>query len=81
MNTHKPLQKELETYEDNKSRLISESLNEYVLIKGDDIIGTFESHADAIKEGYQRYGTDVFLVKQVLEIEPQINFFSHYLGI
>lgn len=81
MAVQKPLQKELETYQKNKSKLVSESLNKFVLIKDDKIIDTYESHADAVKEGYQKYGDDLFLVKQILDIEPQINFFSNQLAI
>ena len=59
------LEKELATYESKKAELESEA-GKFVLIHGDEIVGTFDSYADAIQEGYQQYGVrEPFLVKRI----------------
>jgi len=68
------LEKELETY---KKRLpeLKKDEGKFVLIQGDDVVDTFTSYDDAIKEGYKRFKLEPFLVKQIHSIE-QVQFFS-----
>jgi len=58
------LEKELETY---KAKLpeLKGSEGKFVLIKGAELVDTFTSYEDAIKEGYARFHLEPFLVKQV----------------
>jgi hypothetical protein len=67
------LEKELETY---KSKLPDLKANEgkFVLIQGDQVVDTFTSYEDALKEGYKQFGLKPFLVKQILTIEPVFCF-------
>ena len=48
---------------------------EYVLIKGEEICGFFSSYDDALKIGYEKFGLEPFLVKQISVIE-QAHFIS-----
>ncbi len=41
----------------------------YVLIHGSDVVGTFVSYEDALRQGYREFGLDPFLVKQVQSSE------------
>lgn len=75
------LQKELETYENHKKELLSMARGKFVLIKSDKILGEFDTEADAIQEGYLKFGNTAFLVKQILEIEQTLNFVTHNLSI
>jgi hypothetical protein len=75
------LEKELQTYEANRQKLIGTSKREFVLITGSEIAGVFDTHIDAIRQGYDEYGNVPFLVKQVLEVETPQNFTSNLLGI
>lgn len=43
---------------------------EYVLIHGEEICGYFSSFSDALHEGYEKFGLDPFMVKQVSLVEP-----------
>ncbi len=45
------------------------------------LVGAFESQADAINVGYQRFGNVPFLVKQVVPVEVPQNYVSNHLGI
>jgi hypothetical protein len=75
------LQPELEVFERHRFELLERAAGKYVLVKGPDIIGTFETEVEAIREGYQRYGNDAFLVKHVLEADVPLNFASFHLGV
>jgi hypothetical protein len=68
------LEKELEAY---KSKLpeLTASEGKFVLIHGDQVVGIFDTYADAIKEGYEKFGLEPFLVKQIQAIE-RVQFVS-----
>ena len=71
------LSKELETYK----RILPSVLDrtgQFALIKGDDLVEVFAAAADALAEGYKKFGTDPFLVKQI-ETDHTIHYFSRDL--
>jgi hypothetical protein len=68
----KPLDTELETYQRQRDRLLSQYEGKYVLIHDDEVVGAYESEIDAIYQGYDRFGNVPFLVKQVLPVEIPI---------
>lgn len=61
-----PLDVEWETYRREAGRLLAEG-NEgrHVLIKGTEILGIWDSHEDALGEGYKRFLLQPFLVHQI----------------
>lgn len=75
------LSKELETYEKNKQELLKENRGKFVLIKGDNIINIFDTYADAVKVGIDKFGNSPFLVKQILEVELTQNFTSNLIKV
>jgi hypothetical protein len=62
------LEKEIQTYKDNLPSLTAEE-GKFILIKGDQIIGLFETYEDAIKAGYEQFELEPFLVKQIHAME------------
>ncbi|KKK98666.1 hypothetical protein LCGC14_2640490, partial [marine sediment metagenome] len=64
------LTRELATYEREKARLLAEARGKFVLIKGDDVIGTYDTQTGAIDEGWRRYGDAPILLKQIVDIDP-----------
>jgi hypothetical protein len=68
------LEKELATYHAKLAEL-KQHEGKFVLIHGEDVVDTFSSYDDAIKEGYAKFGLTPFLVKQIQIIE-QIQFLS-----
>jgi hypothetical protein len=62
------LEKEMETYRIKLPELKKDE-GKFVLIKGDDVIDTFTSYEDAIKEGYKQFKLEPFLVKQIHSVE------------
>lgn len=70
------LDQELRTFEAKRSELLGRSREKFVLIKGDKIIDILDSHADALKRGYENFGNQPFLVKQILDVDVPQNYTS-----
>lgn len=51
-----------------------ESQGKYVLIYGDEISGPFATFDEALDVGYDKYGLESFMVKQIHKAEPIHNF-------
>lgn len=75
------LKDELRTFESRRDELLGTSLGRWVLIHDGELVGAFESQADAINVGYQRFGNVPFLVKQVVPVEVPQDYVSNHLGI
>ena len=63
------LAKELATYEIHREELVGSHDGKFVLIHGDEIAGIWDTYKDAIEAGYQRFGLNPFLVKQIQTVE------------
>src|SRR4051794_2077802 len=63
------LEREIETYRRKLSGLLAEK-GKYVVIHGEDIVGTFDGLDDAMRAGYARTLTEPFLVRRIAEDEP-----------
>jgi hypothetical protein len=74
----KPLEKELSVYDAHLIDLLPYE-GKYVLISGEIVSGTFDSYDEALAAGYEKYGLDPFLVKQINRAEP-IHYFSRDLS-
>jgi hypothetical protein len=46
----------------------------FVLIKGDEVSGIFDSYRDALIAGYERFQLEPFLVKQIAVVEKVLQF-------
>jgi hypothetical protein len=71
-----PLDTETQTYERLRAELLGRARGKYVLIKGERIVDVFASYEDAISRGYQEFGLEPFMVKQVLDFEIPRQFAS-----
>jgi hypothetical protein len=67
------LEKELETYK-RKLPELKQQEGKFVLIHGDDVLDTYSSYDDALKEGYKQFGLEPFMVKQIHAVEPIFYF-------
>ena len=68
------LEAELKTYQGALPSLLAKA-GKYVLIKGDDVLGLYDTYADAIQGGYEKSRLDPFMVKQIEAVE-QVQFVS-----
>jgi hypothetical protein len=71
------LEKEWETYKQERARLLEAHEGEFVLIHGSDVLGTFGSRREALREGYQRLGNVPFLVQEIVAAERPRYLISH----
>lgn len=67
------LEKELEVYQRERESLLAHE-GEYVLISGDEVLGTFGAYEDALRAGYQQCGDKPFLVKKIEGVERLQSF-------
>ncbi len=72
-----PLERELETYKRELPNLLAEQ-GKYVLIIGEEVVGTFAAYEDALQKGYEQAGLKPFLVKQI-DATEQIHHFTRNL--
>ncbi len=79
MTEQTPLQTELDTYNAKLAELLA-SIGKFVLIKGNSIEGIYDTYADALKVGYERFKLEPFMVKQITPAE-QIQFFTRELDL
>jgi len=64
----KALVQELQTYREKLPSLLPEE-GKFALIRGDKVVGTFDTYADALGEGYRLFKLEPFLVKQIQAVE------------
>jgi hypothetical protein len=72
--TEHTLQKEIDTYNAKLPELLT-SIGKFALIKGNEIEGIYDTYADALKIGYERFKLEPFMVKQISSAE-KLAFFS-----
>jgi hypothetical protein len=73
------LARELETYKAHQTELVLSNEGGYVLIKGDQI-QAYSNYEEALSAGFDQYGLEPFLVKQVCRAEP-VHYFSRNLPL
>jgi hypothetical protein len=65
VNMTEPLLGEFKVFQLNERALCAANPGKYVLIKGQDIIGTYGKQYDAISEAYTRFGNVPFFIKRI----------------
>ncbi|HYC91635.1 MAG TPA: hypothetical protein VEO54_20620 [Thermoanaerobaculia bacterium] len=75
------LETELRFFNQHRTRLLQDASGKFALIKGESVIGIFDSDTAAIRHGYQTLGNVPFLVKKVTEVDIPLNFTSFHLGV
>ena len=75
------LAEELETYEKNKQMFLTTNRGKFVLIKGKEVINFFDTQADAVKVGIDKFGNSSFLVKKVQDVDTPQNFTSNLIKV
>jgi hypothetical protein len=65
-----PLAAELVTYRDRLEEMLRDHEGEFVVMKGDRIVGYYPSRQAALKSAFKTFGRETVLVKRVVEFEP-----------
>ncbi len=63
------LEREEATYRAKLPELLANDAGRYVLIHGEDVIGTYETQDEAMQEGYERWLFEAFMVKQIVAVD------------
>ena len=71
------LETELAAYKQKLPELAGDE-GKFALIHGAEVIDTFDTYPDAIKEGYSRFGLEPFMVKQIQSVE-RVQFISRFV--
>ncbi len=72
------LEQEVKTYNENLPVLL-QHIGRFVLIKGSEIEGYFDTYGDALSAGYAKYEPGEFLVRRIAPAE-QVSYFSRGLS-
>lgn len=68
------LETELHYFNERRSDLLKSAAGKFALVKGEALIGTFDSETEAIRHGYQTLGNVAFLVRQITEADMPLSF-------
>ena len=72
-------ERELAIYNEHLIDLLAHE-GKFVVIRNEEISGPFETYENALQAGYDKYGLESFLVKQIHKSEP-IHYFSRDLPV
>jgi len=70
------LEREIQTYKERLSELLKDQ-GKFVLIRGDEVVGIFESCEAAVRHGYELFGLEPFLAREIREKEIIPVFWHH----
>ena len=66
------IDREWETFLANLPALLEKEAGRYVLIHGDQVVGVWDTKAEALEEGYRRFLLESFLVQRIVADEKPI---------
>jgi hypothetical protein len=64
------LEREVTTFKNRLGEFLPAHEGEFVLIHGTDILGFYPTWEEALDAGYERIGPPLFLIKEVVALEP-----------
>ncbi len=72
---------EIETkyFEACLSDFVKTDLGKFVLIKDQQVHGTFEAISDALNAGYEKFKDQPFFVRQIQQMQQPLNFVNNHL--
>lgn len=74
------LASEYRYYLDNKSELLKKYKDTFIVIKGDDVIGSYPTMEEAVEETKKTHDLGTFLVQHVIEGEEIVQRFYSRVG-
>jgi hypothetical protein len=75
------LDQERQFYSENLGRWLTQHAGKFVLVKGEELIGAYDTYEDALAEGARRFGLQSFLVRRVGEMAQEVNIPALTLGL
>lgn len=72
------LHTELDFFNSHFSEWLKIHSGKFVLIKGQELVGVYNSQQDALAEGYKKFTLEPFFVKQINILQEPLNFSVNY---
>lgn len=66
------LDEELHYYDEHLDDWLNQFPGRFVLVKGNELVGTFDTEDEALAEGARRFGLSSFLVRCVDPVPPEV---------
>jgi hypothetical protein len=76
-----PFMAEASTFEAQLPALLSQHAGKYALVHGTELVGVFDTEANALAAGYQKFGPVPLYIRQVLPEEQKASAPALVLGI
>ena len=75
------LDQEIKYFNEHLDAWLKEFPGKIALVKGQELIGTYDTEAEALTEGARRYKLESFLVRRIERNRPEIQIPALTLGI
>ncbi len=75
------LEEERRYYDEHLDEWLNRFAGRVVLVKGQELVGTFDNEDDALAEGARRFGRESFLVRRVLPEQEKVSVPALALGL
>lgn len=75
------LDEERQFYAENLASWLSQYPGKFVLVKGRELIGVFDTTEEPLAEGARRFGLEPFLIRRVQELQEEVSIPALTLGI
>lgn len=75
------LKKELDFYHKNKEQYLKTHKDKFLLIKEEELVGAFDSQEEAYKVGVEKFGSEAFLIRQVVSEEQTASIPALTVGV
>ncbi|MBV9492695.1 MAG: hypothetical protein JOZ54_00490 [Acidobacteria bacterium] len=75
------LERELRFFEQHRIEWMETVAGKYALVKGVELVGTFDTETEAVGAGFRRFGNEAFLVKRIVEADLPLLFATFNLGM
>ncbi|OHE63862.1 MAG: hypothetical protein A2001_01490 [Treponema sp. GWC1_61_84] len=69
------LEREYSFFDDHREELLTKYRNKFIVIIGEEVVGIFESLAEAYTSSISKYTGGTFLIQEVLPFEQSIQRF------
>jgi hypothetical protein len=76
-----PFTVELAFFESHLAEFLEKAKGKFVLIKGEEVVGFFDTDNAAYKAGIERFGVAPFLIREVLPEEQMYDIPAYRLGL
>ncbi len=75
------LEQEIAFYNEKLPEWLQQHANRFVLVKGQELVGFYDTNEDALTEGARRFGLQSFLVRRVEPTQTDVRIPALTLGI